>query len=75
MDNPTGLYSACEGLMFILLSHVLLDLMAWSNWLCGSLVPGPKEEEGPDFSYLHIISDIDQWEGAIDTFKFTRSIV
>ena len=51
MDNPTGLWSACEGLMFMLLCHVLLDLMAWSNWLCGSLIPGPKEEEGPDFSY------------------------
>ena len=48
-----------------------------------SLVPTPKEEgeeKGPGFSRSRmrlIISDlprVEQWEGANDTFKVTRSI-
>ena len=59
MDNPTGLWSACEDLMFVLLwpctirPYCMVQLALWY-----SLIPGPKEEEnGPGFSYLHIISD------------------
>ena len=52
MDNPTGLWSACEGLIFLLL---LSDLIA--GFVVASF-PDLKRRKGPGFSYLRIISDL-----------------
>ena len=45
-----------------------------------SLIPRPKEEEeeekGPGFSHscMRLNISVDQWEGANDAFKVTRSV-